>query len=134
MRLGLILKFLLLVLGIFLFIFLWEGLPIISGYGAKVAASGVFVAGRPAADVLREDLGSIPVCWASVKVNLADSSVTASVCGLARRKAIYRRGLGVTLVSELSGEAIRAQHMELAKAPAVRPDTTNWPTGDRGAD
>ncbi|MBS1660585.1 MAG: serine hydrolase [Bacteroidetes bacterium] len=134
MRLGLILKFLLLLLGISILIFLWSALPIISGYGAKIAASGVFVAGRGAEDVIREDLGNFPVRLASVKVNLADSSVTASVWGLAERKAIYRRGLGVTLVSGLPEEEIRAQRMVLAEVPVVNQDTVDWPLGDGGSD
>lgn len=130
-RARLIVKFLLLIVGIFLLVFLWEGLPIISGYAAKVAGSGVFVAGRSSADVIRNDLGSFPVRLARVDVDITDSSVTASVWGLARRRAIYRRGLGVTLVS---GEVVRVEGKELARPPVVNMDTVDWPTGDRGSD
>lgn len=113
-------------------LFIWKSLPIISGYAAKVVASGVFVAGRPAEDVIRQDLVSFPANWASCTVDEKDSSVTASVWGLARRKAIYRRGLGATLVSGFSEEEIRAQKVDVVSPPAVDQDTVDWPMGDRG--
>src|SRR5260221_4615313 len=126
-----ILKFLGLAIGIIVLIFVWESLPIISGYGAKVVCSGVFVAGREKTDVVREDLASFPISLASCTVDGKDSSVTASVWGLARRKAIYRRGLGATLVSGLTEEEIRRLRMDRVE-PAVDPDTVDWPAGDRG--
>jgi CubicO group peptidase (beta-lactamase class C family) len=131
MRGRLITKFLLLVLGVLILLFVWKSLPIISGYAAKVVASGVFVAGRPAKGVIRQDLVSFPANWASCTVDEKDSSVTASVWGLARRKAIYRQGLGATLVSGSSEEEIRKQKVDLAVAPAVDQDTVDWPMGDR---
>src|SRR5260221_1009164 len=126
-----ILKFLGLAIGIIVLIFVWESLPIISGYGAKVVCSGVFVAGREKTDVVREDLASFPISLASCTVDGKDSSVTASVWGLARRKAIYRMSLGATLVSGLTEEEIRRMRMDRVE-PAVDPDTVDWPAGDRG--
>ena len=131
MRGGLITKFLLLVLGVVILLFIWKCLPIISGYSAKVVASGVYVAGRPVEDVIRQDLVSFPANLASCSVDLSDSSVTASVLGLAPRKAIYRKGLGVTLVSGWSEAEIRAQKVDVAVPPAENMDTVDWPEGDR---
>lgn len=133
MRGRLITKFLSLVLGVLILLFIWKSLPIISGYAAKVVASGVFVAGRPAKDVMQQDLVSFPGNLASCRVDSADSSVTASVLGLAPRKAIYRGGLGVTLVSGLSEAEIRAQKVVVAAPPVVDQDTVDWPMGDRVA-
>jgi CubicO group peptidase (beta-lactamase class C family) len=130
-RFQLILKFLFLVFLTAILVFIWKSLPIISGYAAKVACSGVFVAGRPQERVLREDLGSWPVNLASCTVDFQDSSVTASVLGLARRKAIYRWRLGATLVSGIAEESVRDQHAVRPLAPAVNPDTIDWPMGDR---
>jgi len=121
-----------LVLAVVFLIFIWKSLPIISGYAAKVVASGVFVAGRPAKDVVKEDLVSFPANLASCSVDSGDSSVTASVWGLARRKAIYRRGLGATLVNGMSEAALKGQQPVLASPPAVDQDTVDWPMGDRG--
>jgi len=121
-------------MGVIILVIIRESLPVISGYGAKVVCSGVFVAGRAKVDVVREDLASFPMDLASVTVDERDSSVTASVWGIARRKAIYRRGLGATLVSGLSEAEIRGQRVDIASMPAVDPDTVDWPMGDRGAE
>jgi hypothetical protein len=130
-RLLLIFKFLLLVFLIGIIVLVWKSLPIISGYAAKVACSGIFVAGRPQEKVLREDLGSWPANLASCSVDMQDSSVTASVLGLAKRKAVYRWGLGATLVSGMTEEVIRGQRVVRPVMPAVDPDTIDWPMGDR---
>ena len=131
-RIQLILKFFLLVFLIGFLVLIWESLPIISGYAAKMACSGVFAAGRPANQVLRQDLASFPVNLASCTIDTQDSSVTASVLGLASRKAIYRWKLGATLVTgDISEEALRDQHIPRWAAPAINPDTVDWPMGDR---
>src|SRR6202012_2977489 len=103
--------------------------PIISGYAAKVVCSGVFVGGRPVDKVCKEDLDFFPLTIASCSVDLQDSSVTASVLGLASRKAVYRWRLGATLVSGVGEEDIRDQHINRSVAPAVNADTIDWPLG-----
>ncbi|HXB09132.1 MAG TPA: serine hydrolase [Puia sp.] len=131
-RIQFIFKFLLLVFLIAVLVLIWESLPIISGYAAKVACSGVFVAGRQPNQVLRQDLAAFPENMASCTIDTQDSSVTASVLGLASRKAIYRWKLGATLVSgDVSEEGLREQHIPRWAAPAVNPDTVDWPMGDR---
>lgn len=130
-RILLILKFLVIVFVISILIFIWETLPIISGYGSKVVCSGVFVAGRKPEEVIKGDLKGFPMNLGSYTVDLADSSVTGSVWGLAVRKAIYRYGLGATLVSGITEETLREQRMERAAPPVVNVDTMDWPLGDR---
>ncbi|HET6252792.1 MAG TPA: serine hydrolase [Puia sp.] len=130
-RILLILKFLVLVVGIGLIVLIRESLPIISGYGAKVLCSGVFVAGRNPDQVIKNDLSGFPSNLGTYTVNRADSSVTGKVWGMAVRKAIYRYGLGATLVSGMTEEELREQRIDRAAAPAVNPDTMNWPLGDR---
>jgi CubicO group peptidase (beta-lactamase class C family) len=68
---------------------------------------------------------------ADFKVDYTDSSVTGSILGFAKRKAIYRKGLGATLVSELDEQNIRSQHMNLPAKPMVNTDTIPWPLGDK---
>jgi hypothetical protein len=65
------------------------------------------------------------------KVDYTDSSVTGSIFGMAKRKAVYRRGLGATVVSELSEQQIRSQIFRLPEKPNINPDTISWPMGDR---
>jgi CubicO group peptidase (beta-lactamase class C family) len=133
-RIQLILKFFLIVFLIAILVFIWESLPVISGYAAKIVCSGVFAAGRQPNQVLRQDLASFPENLASCTIDIQDSSVTASVLGLASRKAIYRWKLGATLVSgDVSEEALREQHIPRWAAPAINPDTVDWPMGDRMA-
>ncbi len=118
-RLGLIGKFLLIVFIIAIVIFIWESLPLITGYDAKVACSAVFVSGRRLDGVMKEEFGRFPMSLASCAVNEQDSSVTASIWGMASRKAVYRRGLGATLVSGMTEEQLRDQRIQVAVAPVV---------------
>jgi CubicO group peptidase (beta-lactamase class C family) len=50
---------------------------------------------------------------------------------MAKRKAIYRNGLGVTVVSELDEQQIRSRQMMLPAKPDINTDTIDWPIGDR---
>ena len=94
----------------------------------------MFVGGRNEADVKKEELGDFPFSLGRFEVNPKDSSVSGTVLGLAKRKAIYRPGLGCTLVNEFSESVIRQQvHMFSAK-PADNQDTIPWPNGDLVSD
>ncbi|HWK04862.1 MAG TPA: serine hydrolase [Puia sp.] len=112
----------------------WVSFPIISGYGAKVLCSSVFVAGRAEQQVRKEDIASFPLSLGHYTIDYKDSSVTGSVWGLAKTKAIYRSGLGATLVSEWTEQQVREEKFRLAQRPALRTDTLSWPMGDRVAD
>jgi len=89
--------------------YVWFAFPIISGYSAKNACSCAFIQGRTKESINKEELGSMPLSLGSIEINYKDSTVTGAVLGLAKRKAIYRYGLGCTLVNDLSEETIRAQ-------------------------
>ena len=60
----------------------------------------------------KEELGSFPLSLGSIEINYKDSSVTGTVLGMAT-KAIYRSGLGCTLVNDLSENVIRSQNFEI---------------------
>jgi CubicO group peptidase (beta-lactamase class C family) len=94
-----------LVLGIGLY-FGMPYLKIVSSYAAKTSCSGVFVA-RRSQESLTKDLHA--VSFATNTVDEINQSVSANVFGLAPAKAIYRKGLGCTLVNELIESQIRAQ-------------------------
>jgi CubicO group peptidase (beta-lactamase class C family) len=130
-RVQLILKFLCLVFLVGVIVLIWKALPIISGYAAKVACSGIFVAGRQPDRVLRDDLSSFPSNLASCSINYQDSSVTASVWGLGSRKAVYRWRLGATLINGMTEETLREQHVIRPVLPVLNADTIDWPNGDR---
>ena len=112
----------------------WKSFPIISAYGSKVMCSAVFDAGRNEQQVRDQELGAYMMKLADFKVNYSDSSVTGSVFGFAKRKAIYRNGLGSTLVSELDEQQIRSEPIHLAKRPELNTDSIAWPMGDKLTD
>lgn len=109
----------------------WVSFPIISGYGAKNMCSAVFLAGRSEQQEREQELGFSPMSLGTFIVDYKDSSVTGSVFGFAKRKAIYRAGLGATLINELSEEEIRNQKFRLATKPNLNTDTVAWPMGDK---
>jgi len=105
--------------------------PIMAAYGSKVMGSAVFVGGRNEQQVRDQDLGAYMMKLGDFTVNYTDSSVTGSIFGFAKRKAIYRNGLGVTVISELDEQTIRSQHMLLVPKPQWVTDSIPWPMGDK---
>lgn len=125
------LLFLVLLAGI---IYAWQAFPIISGYGAKNMASAIYLQHRKPADILKEDLADFPISLGTFTWNLQDSSVTGSVWGFAKKKAIYRKGLGCTLVNDWSEAEIRRQDFALPPFPQQNLDTMPWPYGNKITD
>lgn len=111
--------------------FCWITFPIISGYGAKNMCSAVFLAGRSEQQENEQELNFFPMNLGTFTVDYKDSSVTGKVFGFAKEKAIYRTGLGATLVNGLSEETVRNQKFRLAVRPAINTDTIAWPMGDK---
>jgi len=120
----------LLLLFICLFIFINKALPIISGYAAKTICSGVFVAGRNEEEVIKKELTAFPLSLASCKVDLQEKSVTATVWRLAKKKAVYREGLGATLINGISEAELREQKFKIANRLNINQDEINWPFGN----
>ncbi|HTS53215.1 MAG TPA: serine hydrolase [Burkholderiales bacterium] len=74
--------------------------PIGTAYAAKTLCSGVYVAGRPAPDVIREDIvrGNHPLLrLITPSLDAQRRMATAAFLGLARRDAEFHAGLGCTL-------------------------------------
>jgi CubicO group peptidase (beta-lactamase class C family) len=105
--------------------------PLINGYGVKVMCSAVFDAGRNEQQVRDQDLSAYMMKIVDFHVNYHDSSVSGSILGFSPRKAIYRHGLGSTLISELSEESIRSQRFRLPVKPVFNSDSIPWPMGDK---
>ncbi|MDQ6903977.1 MAG: beta-lactamase family protein, partial [Bacteroidota bacterium] len=80
------------------------------------------------------DLGEFPLNVASNKVNLKDSSVTTTVLGIARQKALYRNGIGCTLINDISEDKLRSQVFVIPPPPVLNTDLIAWPAGDKVAD
>lgn len=112
----------------------WGVFPAVSGYGAKDMCSAVFLQHRQAADIIKEDLAGFPLSLGTFELNEKDSSVTGSVWGFAKRKAIFRKNIGATLVNDFTEEAIRSQYFNLPVKPVIQTDSIAWPYGDKTDD
>ncbi|MBW4617022.1 MAG: beta-lactamase family protein [Desmonostoc vinosum HA7617-LM4] len=81
-------------------------------YKAKILCSGVFVSQRDAISVQNQDLLVDDLAllkYISAEINYQEQSVTTSVFGLIKRKAIFRPGLGCTLVNNFPQEKLLEQ-------------------------
>jgi len=109
-------------------------LSIGSGHKAKVLCSDVFVSKRDPASILREDLAGDYQGnrYFQTKIDYEDRSVTASSFGLAKRKAVFRPGLGCTVVNDYSEEQVRSQFNPLLDHdPSPAKQDEFWPRGER---
>lgn len=104
--------------------------PVISGYGAKTLCTCVYVQGRSEQDVIKQELGTLLGSLGTFSVDRSDSSATGNVSIFSSKKAIYRRGLGCTLVNGFDEEEIRAQKFLGKTNIDYNPDTLAWPYGN----
>lgn len=109
----------------------WLAGPILTGYGAKAMCSCAFLGGRDAEDIVRHELARFPVSLGTYRLDRNDSSATGNILGLAQKKAVFREGLGCTIVNEISEAALRAQEISRPlPSYALDKDTIAWPLGD----
>jgi CubicO group peptidase (beta-lactamase class C family) len=75
-------------------------LDIVSGFSAKSVASGHFIDGRSLEIIENGDNDIDNIRLATNEINEQDKFVISSAFGLKKRKAIYREGLGATLIND----------------------------------
>jgi len=121
--------FLLLAILVFTVIYAWPRAPIITAFAARGMCSGVFVMDRQPERVSQEDLSFFPISLAKTKIDYEEKSVTARVLGLAKRKAVFREGLGAVLVLDIPEEELKASAVPRPD-PGYDPDTIPWPKGE----
>ncbi len=120
---------LLIVLILFVTWFAWPRLPIITAFAAKGMCSSVFLADKSPERVAAEDLSFFPISLAKCTIDYEEKSVSARVLGLAKRKAVFREGLGAVIVLEKPEEELKADSFEIPD-PGYSQDTIPWPLGD----
>lgn len=91
---------LLLIALVYLRLEIYPQLDIITGFSAKSVASGHFIDGRPLETIQQGDNDIDKVDWATNAIDENEKSVLSKVYGLKARKAIYREGLGATLIND----------------------------------
>ncbi|MBL7841348.1 MAG: serine hydrolase [Cyclobacteriaceae bacterium] len=106
-----------------------QAFPIITGYGAKNLCSCAYLSGRSQQSVLDNELSAFPLSLGTFELHPEDSSATATVFGFAEHKAIYRKGLGCTLINEMTEEELRKQKFNLPKT-LPNQDSIAWPMGN----
>lgn len=85
---------------IYLRIVVYPQLDLISGFSAKSVASGHFIDNRSLEIIQQGDNDIDKVDWAKTEINEEEKSAVSKVFGLKKRKAIYREGLGATLIND----------------------------------
>ncbi len=109
--------------------FAWQRIPIITAFAAKGMCSSVFLANKDPERIKAEDLSFFPISLATTQINYDEKSVTSSVFGLAKRKAVFREGQGAVIV-------LQTPENELSKVifkipdPEYHQDTLHWPKGN----
>lgn len=96
-------KFLVLILLLFVFFIGYINYPkleIMSGFSAKSIASGHFIDHRSLEMIEKGDNDISELSIVNSKIVEAGKFVTSAVFGLKERKAIYREGLGATLIND----------------------------------
>ncbi|MBE7170317.1 MAG: serine hydrolase [Williamsia sp.] len=107
--------------------------PIISGFDAKQVCNCTFVANRTARSLDTGEMAEFPFSLARYEINRQDLSVTTSIWGLVKRKAIYRKGIGCTLITGITEQELRSQAF-IIPPPIESKDSMPWPLGNSVAD
>ncbi len=94
----------------------------------------MFVSNRTQESIDAAEMNEFPFKLGKYVVNMQDSSVTATVLGFAKQKAIYRKGLGCTLINDIPEQQVRAQVFSIPSPPLLNTDTIPFPYGDKIAD
>jgi CubicO group peptidase (beta-lactamase class C family) len=102
--------------------------PVMTGMATKTMCSCLYVAGRSEQSIRDKELQVFPGL-STMEMTIKDSSVVASFFGTTTT-AIYRKGLGCTLLSERSEEAVRAQIISVPSPPHNQ-DSIDWPIGNK---
>ncbi|RMF09844.1 MAG: class C beta-lactamase-related serine hydrolase [Alphaproteobacteria bacterium] len=105
-----------------------------SAYYAKTLCSGLFVSRRPQQEVITQDvLADLPTHLKhfSATVDHTRNLVRSSLFGMVEHQALYRPGLGCTLVNGTSIEALRAQAHGFTPLRTLPQPGALWPEGDR---
>lgn len=115
--------------------YLGNTLPIGTGHTAKTLCSNVFIAGRDAATVFKQDIAPIHGLFAvtDYRVDREKKEVISTALGIVSSRAVYRQGCGCTLVNHTDEKALRNQKfMKIDRRVSWRAGP--WPYGSGASD
>jgi CubicO group peptidase (beta-lactamase class C family) len=101
-----------------------------TGYAAKILCSSVFVSGRDPENVIAVDLAFLKPYHVSAKVDREGKFAFASILGLVPQKAVYRPGLGCTIVHPDQPGTLAGQPLPKPAVPPAGLDALPWPQGE----
>jgi len=104
--------------------------PIFTGYAAKDLASWTFLTNRTKADIEKHDLNFFPVNLSHNVIDYKQKTVTGTFMGTAKQVAVYREGLGCTLLADADIKEVMKQKMTVKPLPEDAKDIY-WPMGDK---
>ena len=107
--------------------------PIFTGYAAKDLASWTFLSHRTQQDIEKHDLSFFPVNLSHNVIDQKNKTVTGTFLGLAKQVAVYRQGLGCTLLADADPAEVMKQKMTEPVLPGD-PQNIYWPMGDKMRD
>jgi CubicO group peptidase (beta-lactamase class C family) len=105
-----------------------------SGFSAEILCGAVFVSGRDEAAVRAADLsgpGYELLRFFRQRVERDKKRVIASCYGLASQTAIFRDGLGCTLIDGKTEDELRAETAGVVSPPPAAHPEAPWPEGER---
>lgn len=105
-----------------------------SGVTAEILCGGVFISGRDPQNVLVQDLRGLGyelLRFFRSEVDRKNTRVTASLFGLGGQTAIFREGLGCTLLDGRTEVELRAESEGLFGASQTAESDALWPEGER---
>ncbi|MCK5846813.1 MAG: serine hydrolase [Bacteroidales bacterium] len=117
----------------FLAKYLIDRSTIFTGFAAKNIASGVFVAGRTQESIEALDINFFPVNLANSVVDLENKTVKSDFFGFGEQVAVYRDGLGCTLIADYNIDKVRSQGTNTAYINSNN-DNKYWPQGTNNRD
>jgi CubicO group peptidase (beta-lactamase class C family) len=100
---------------------------------ARRVCSGVFISGRDVESIVAQELAPNANDPMKFEIDYEDKKVSSTIWGGSKRVAIYREGLGTTIVVGATEEEIRSQPFKPIEPLPVDPESVPWPTGDLDA-
>jgi hypothetical protein len=100
---------------------------------AHKLCAGLFISGRDVDSIVAQELAPNANDPMKFEIDYENKKVTSTIYGVSKTVAIYREGLGSTIVVGTTEDEIRSQPFEPIEPLPLDPENVPWPTGDLDA-